>query len=235
MLRVAFQGELGAYGEAAVRSYFGESADPIPSVDFPSVTSSVEFGAVDYGVLPVENSIVGRVEAAILALGRGRVRIVGGVEVAIEHCLLAMPGTDLEGIRRAESHPIALAQCSAFFSDHAQITAVSSYDTAGAAAEVARAGDPARAAIAGAAAAGRYGLQILATGIADRSDNRTRFLIIAPRSIAAKGGRTSAAPSAAMPVSTPLPKCSEEWLTAVLRVVRKPARRIIALLPEISV
>jgi prephenate dehydratase len=177
--RVAFQGEPGAYGEAAIRKYFGASADPVPCSDFPAVATAVRLGSAEYGVLPVENSIVGRVEAAIRALGDARVRIVDEVEVAIEHCLLAVPGTGLASIRSAESHPIALAQCSTFFYIHARIAAIPCYDTAGAAAEVARAADPTRAAIASAAAAKRYGLNVLATGIADRPDNRTRFLIIA--------------------------------------------------------
>ena len=92
--------------------------------------------------------------------------------------MLGIPGASLAGLRVVESHPVALAQCSAFFERHPTIEARSAYDTAGAAQDVARANDVLRGAIASAAAAPRYGLVILAENVEDRADNQTRFLVV---------------------------------------------------------
>jgi prephenate dehydratase len=94
--------------------------------------------------------------------------------------VMGLPGTPLGAVRRVLSHPVALAQCGAFFAAHPGIDAVAFYDTAGAARAVADGGDPAAAAIAGRGAAERYGLAVLAAHVEDRADNQTRFLVVAP-------------------------------------------------------
>jgi prephenate dehydratase len=106
------------------------------------------------------------------------VQAISEVVLPIHHCVLGLPGATLATLRTVESHPVALAQCAAFFARHPGIEARAAYDTAGAAGEVARAGDPARGALASAAAARRYGLDVLAADVEDRSDNQTRFLVI---------------------------------------------------------
>jgi prephenate dehydratase len=105
--------------------------------------------------------------------------VVGEIIRPIRHTLHAVPGAALGRLRRVVSHPVALAQCSRFFDEHRWIEAVASYDTSGAAREVARSGDPAVAAIAAHDVAARYGLEVLATDIHDRADNVTRFFVIA--------------------------------------------------------
>ena len=175
--RVAFQGELGAFSEEAVRTYFGATARPLPCRDFAGVGRALEGGGAEFGMLPIENSLAGSVAPSYDVLGSRRLAVVGEVVSPIHHCVLGVPGARLEGVRRVLSHPVALAQCTRFFAEHTGVEAVSFYDTAGAAREVAERKDPAQAAIASRMAAGRYGLEILAADVEDRPDNQTRFLV----------------------------------------------------------
>lgn len=178
-VRVAFQGELGAFSEEAARRFFSGPIEPVPCREFREVGAAVAGGSVAYGLLPIENTLAGSVVASYDVLAAEPLEVVGEVIVPIHHCLLGVPGTELARTTRVLSHPVALAQCSRFLLEHPTIEAVAVYDTAGAAREVARAGDPAVAAIAGRAAAQRYGLDILASNIEDRPDNQTRFLVVA--------------------------------------------------------
>lgn len=176
MLRVAFQGELGAFSEEAVRAlYGGDNLEPIPCRDFRAAGEAVIGGRVDAAVLPVENSIAGSVGAAYDVLAGLPLRVVGEVVRPIRHCLMAVPGASPDGVRRAMSHPVALAQCTAFLRARPGIEAVAVYDTAGAARQVAESGDPTVAAIASRLAAERYGLEVLVADVQDRYDNQTRF------------------------------------------------------------
>lgn len=178
MTTVAFQGELGAYSEEAVFRFFGEDAAPVPRRDFQEVGDAVACGDVEWGLLPIENTIAGSVVGSYDVLATANVRVVGEVVIPIHHCLLGMPGATLDGLRRIESHPVALAQCARFLQALSGVEALAVYDTAGAAREIARQGDLTRAAIASRRAAGRYGLSVLAAGVEDRPDNQTRFLVI---------------------------------------------------------
>jgi prephenate dehydratase len=179
-VRVAFQGELGAYSEEAVRRYWpGESTEPVPKRSCADVVRALEDGTVDYGMLPIENSLAGNVVATYDALAAARECWVVGEEILpIHHCLLALPGTCLDELTRVASHPVALAQCGRFLERHSNMESEASYDTAGAASDVAASGDRARAAIAGRGAAKRFGLEILASDIEDRPDNQTRFFAL---------------------------------------------------------
>lgn len=178
-VRVAFQGELGAFSEEAARRFFSGPIEPVPCREFREVGAAVAGGSVAYGLLPIENTLAGSVVASYDVLAAEPLEVVGEVIVPIHHCLLGVPGAELARITRVLSHPVALAQCSRFLLEHPTIEAVAVYDTAGAARDVARAGDPTVAAIAGRAAAERYGLDILASNIEDRPDNQTRFLVVA--------------------------------------------------------
>ena len=180
-IRVAFQGELGAYSEEAVRRHWaGEETEPVPRRSCMDVVQAVEEGVVDYGLLPIENSLAGIVVATYDALSASRdASVVGETVLPIHHCLLALPGATLEGLERVASHPVAIAQCGRFLEQHRTFEAEAAYDTAGAARDLAGSGDLSRGAIAGRGAAQRFGLEILASDIEDRPDNQTRFLALA--------------------------------------------------------
>ena len=175
---VAFQGELGAFSEEAVRTWFGPGVEPLPCREFRQVGEAVLSGRVIAGVLPVENSLAGTVQPSYDVLAEPGIVVVGEVIRPIRHCLLGLPGSSLENLSRVISHPVALAQCVNFLSRFPQIEVVAFYDTAGAAREVSEGGDPKVAAIAARAAADRYGLEVLASDLQDRSDNQTRFLVV---------------------------------------------------------
>jgi len=187
-VRSSFQGALGAFSEEAVRLLVPD-AEPVPRTTFEAVVRAVETGEDPYGVVAVENTLAGAVAEAYDALERGDVRVVAEAAIPIRHMLLGLPGATLDALREARSHPVALSQCRGFFSDHPGIRAQAVYDTAGAAEEVAQAGDPGLAAIASRRAGERYGLEVLKADLQDRDDNQTRFYLImrAPEDLAPSG------------------------------------------------
>jgi prephenate dehydratase len=178
--RVAFQGERGAFSEEAIHQCFGDGgAVPVPCREFAALGHAVIDGEAEYGMLPVENSIAGGVAPAYDILGSKRLVVVGEVVQPIRLCLLVVPGAARDGITRVLSHPVALAQCQKFLAGLAGADAIAVHDTAGAARLVAERRDPATAAVAPRAAAGIYGLDIMAENIQDRADNQTRFFVVA--------------------------------------------------------
>jgi prephenate dehydratase len=178
-VRVAFQGERGAFSEEAIRACFGGGAMPVPCRDFPALAEAVTSGAAQYGLLPVENSIAGGVAAAHDVLATMPLEIVGEVVQPIRLCLLGVRGATREGVRRVLSHPVALAQCQAFLGSLPAAEAIAVHDTAGAARMVAQRGERESAAVAGRIAAEIYGLDVLAEDVQDRADNQTRFFMLA--------------------------------------------------------
>lgn len=178
-MRVAFQGELGAFSELAVAQLWGPQADPVPYREFDDVLRAVADGAVDAGVIPVENTTIGRIPGSAEAL-LAFPTLVHADEtlVRIRPCLLAPKGVSVRDLRRVHSHPAALAQCSQYFRDHPWLAAVPSYDTAGAARDIAQHHDGTTGAIAGRPAAARYGLAVLEDDIADMRDNYTCFVVV---------------------------------------------------------
>lgn len=177
-VRIAFQGEPGAFSEEALLSHFPRSVSRLPCREFRDVVRAVERGDADGGVLPVENTLAGSVAAAYDVLADSRLAIVGEIIWPIRHCLLGTSGAPVEELRKILSHPVALAQCTRFLSRQERAEAVAVYDTAGAAKEVAARADPSLAAVAARGAAKRYGLTILVADIQDRDDNQTRFYVI---------------------------------------------------------
>jgi monofunctional chorismate mutase len=187
--RVAFQGELGAYSEEAVRRHWGNRAEPVPARSCADVARAVSRGDVEYGLLPIENTLAGSVVGTYDALAACKdVTVVGEVILPIHHCLLALPGASLDTLATVESHPVALAQCTRFLDRHPHIHPQAAYDTAGAARDVAARGEPTHGAIAGRGAAERFGLSVLAADIEDRPDNQTRFLALAREPVALPPG-----------------------------------------------
>ena len=177
LTRVAFQGDRGAYAELAIAQIWRHPVEAIPYPTFAATVRAVDHGDADACVIPIENSIVGRVDAGAQALAaHPNLRNIGEVSVPVRHCLMAPLGATLEGLRTAASHPVALAQCNRFFEQHTWIKSAKSFDTGGAAREVAESGDVTQGAIASRAAAERYGLAVLQEGIQDTRDNYTRFV-----------------------------------------------------------
>ena len=178
-MTVAFQGELGAFSEEAVRAVFG-AAELAPQLAFEDVFEALEAEAVDRAVVPIENSLFGSVHVNYDLLRTHAVQIVGELNLRIRHHLMAVSGAALGAIQAVVSHPQALGQCRQFLRrDLPDAAPQPTYDTAGAARAVAETGDPTRAAIASQAAAARYGLDVLAAEIEDDAQNFTRFLVLA--------------------------------------------------------
>src|SRR5438309_6810891 len=131
-MRIAFQGEPGAYSEAAAFR-FAPKADVLPCRSFEDVFTAVTEGRATHGILPMENSIGGSIHRNYDLLVQHELPIVGEVELRIEHKLLARPGTRVEQIKRIYSHPQALAQCEMFLQGLTGVEIVATYDTAGSA------------------------------------------------------------------------------------------------------
>ena len=179
-MKVAYQGEPGAYSERAVRASFPD-AEPMPCDTVRLVFSRVTSAEADFGVVPLENSQAGSVNETYELLWHTSIlRIVGEQVVRVDHALLGVPGARLEGVRRALSHWQALAQCEEFLSSM-RIEPVPVHDTAGAARMIAGAHDVEQAAVASVDAAANFGLSVLAERIQTDKENLTKFAVIGSR------------------------------------------------------
>lgn len=177
-LSVSYQGLAGAFSEAAAAALFPDQ-ELQPRRTFSEVFAALESSEVEAAVVPVENTHAGAVADVYDLLRNHRgIRIVAEAVVRVRHCLLAVPGTSLADIKIARSHPQALAQVEDFLR-RSKIQPEVAYDTAGAAADVAAAGDRTVAAVASKRAADRYGLAVLAESIETSPDNFTRFFALA--------------------------------------------------------
>jgi prephenate dehydratase len=197
-MRVAFQGEAGAFSEAAAIQLLGPAIVTVPRATFDSAFGAVGEGQADALLAPVENSLAGSVVRVYDLLLESNLQIVAETILPIEHHLIACPGSALSGIRSVASHPMALAQCERFFVTHADLQRIPAEDTAGSVREVLARGDKSAAAIAGRRAAERYGGIILASDIQDGVENFTRFVLLLPasRDGAARAGAPDFVPAA---------------------------------------
>lgn len=178
-MNIAFQGESGAFSEEAVLALH-PNATAIASGSFEAVFEAVSSGAVDRGVIPIENSLFGSVHQNYDLLQEQDLRIVAEIQLRIRHYLLVVPGSELKDIKSVCSHPQALGQCRSFLREHlAEAEIVVVYDTAGAAKMVSERADGSRAAIASAIAGVQYKLTAIAEGIESDHQNYTRFLSLA--------------------------------------------------------
>ena len=184
--KVVFQGEPGANSHIASREAFPE-AEAIPAPTFEDCFAAVEKGAADLAMIPIDNSLAGRVADIHHLLPDSGLHIVGEHFLPIHFHLMAPKGATLKGIRSVASHIHALGQCRKIVRKHGWKTIVAG-DTAGAAREVAEAGDLTMAALAPALAAEIYGLDILAEQVADAEVNTTRFVILSKEDVRAKPG-----------------------------------------------
>jgi prephenate dehydratase len=212
-LRIAFQGEPGAYSEAAVLAHFGanlgdSSSDrpaptPVPCSSFELVFDRVTSGDCDFGLVPIENSLAGSIHGNYDLLLRHNLHVVGEYLLRVQHCLIARPGAVLSNIRRVISHPQALAQCDGYLhalpppagTDNEGVIIEAVYDTAGSVKMVSEGDDLTVAAVASRRAAELYGMSILAEGIEDNPANFTRFLAIALNTPPPQWGNPAAAVS----------------------------------------
>lgn len=178
-LSVAYAGEPGAFAEDAVLRWFkAPQARPKPS--FRSVFEDVRAGEADAGVVPVESSQLGTIRETLDLLYEFELAIVGEVSVPVRLALLALPGERLETIRMVHSIAAALAQADEFLRAGSW-TIQTTWNTAGAARQIAEGGERGAAAVASARVAGLYGLDVIADGIQTGDDNRTRFAVISPK------------------------------------------------------
>ena len=176
-MRIAYQGEPGAFSEAAARRV-DPQAQLMPCRSFEEVFETVGAESGIYGVLPIENSIGGSIHRNYDLLLSHELPIVAEVELPVVHHLLALPGATLDGLRRVYSHPQGLAQCERFLRSLTSVETIATYDTAGSAKMVADAGLTDAAAIASARAGEVFGLISLAPSVQDFDDNITRFLVV---------------------------------------------------------
>jgi len=184
-IRVAFQGEPGAFSEAAAIQLLGERITTVPRATFDAAFRAIEDRSADALLAPVENTLAGSVVRVYDLLLQSPLTIVAETILPIEHHLIGCPGATLQGLRSVASHPMALAQCERFFSSHPELKRVPAEDTAGSVREALARGDKSGAAIAGRRAAEQYRGVILAEGIQDNAENFTRFVLLVPEKDAA--------------------------------------------------
>ena len=172
---IAFQGEPGANSDMACRAAFPYMTT-LPCPTFEAAMGAVQAGKAELAIIPVENSIAGRVADLHSLLPHTKLKIVAEHFQRVEHCLVALPGVSLKNIKTAKSHVQALAQCRNFLKKN-HITPLIHGDTAGAAREIAEIGDKSVGAIASSLAAKIYNLKVLAGNIEDADHNTTRMLV----------------------------------------------------------
>ena len=177
---VAFQGEPGAYSELAAFEYFNQSSSTQPCETFEEVFKAVEDGieGVDFGLIPIENSLAGSIHRNYDLMLRHNLHFVGEYHLRVSHCLLVLPGVQLKDVERVHSHPQALAQCEANLANLG-VSRIAEADTAGSARIIREREDKQAAALASQRAAVVYDLEILADHMEDNPANYTRFLALA--------------------------------------------------------
>ena len=195
-MRIAFQGETGAYSEEALSALYPD-AQKVPCASFEAAFDAVMSSDVDRAVLPIENSLFGSVHQNYDLLLEHDLKILAEVQLRIRHQLLALPGSTIADIRTVASHPQAIGQCRSFLKENLpDAKIVPSYDTAGAAKMIAESGDVTAAAIASRAAASEYRLEMVAQDIESNHANYTRFLALGrPDAEAGEGLAHSQVPS----------------------------------------
>jgi prephenate dehydratase len=180
-MKVAFQGELGAFSQQAIRQLLGTKAKPVPFQRFDQVFTALAKRQVDSAVVPIENTLHGSVYDNYDLLLKHRFAITAETSVRVVHNLIAPPGVTFRQVRKVFSHPVALNQCLDFFARHRNIEREPFYDTAGSVKMVMQERPPGAAAIASEFAAQIYGGRILKRGIEDDRQNYTRFFLLEPR------------------------------------------------------
>jgi prephenate dehydratase len=185
-LKVAFQGEPGANSDIAAREVY-PGCEPLPCPTFEDALAAVQSGEADLGMIPIENSIAGRVADIHHLLPHAKLHIVGEHFLPIHFNLMAPKGATLKTIKSVESHIHALGQCRRFIRKHGYKPVIAA-DTAGAARHISETSDVTRGALAPKLAAKIYGLSVLAENVEDEEHNTTRFVILSRKRKYAKPG-----------------------------------------------
>jgi chorismate mutase / prephenate dehydratase len=185
-IEVGYQGEPGAYSEAAVHRIFGSSVQPKPCKHFSDVFENVHTDVTKYGVVPIENSIEGSVSQVFDLFLQHDLKVYGELFLRISHSFIVNPGTDFEDVKIVYSHPQALGQCKKYL-EQLNLDLVATYDTAGSVKMIKEKRLTDAAAIAGERAAKIYGMEILANDIADTKNNHTRFLVLSKEALPQSG------------------------------------------------
>lgn len=184
--KVVFYGERGAYTEQAMIDVFGEDVDSYSVPTFKEVMEELKNGNAYYGVLPIENSSTGGITDIFDLLVDYDNYIVGEHEIKVDQCLIGIPGTKIEQIRKVYSHEQGILQCTKFLEEHKDIEPIPYMSTAISAKKVSKDQDPAQAAIASKRAAKCYGLEVLQENINQEDLNATRFIVICREQICLK-------------------------------------------------
>lgn len=179
-MKAAFQGELGAFSQQAIRQLLGPKATPFPCPRFDQVFAALKSRKADCAVVPIENTLHGSVYENYDLLLKYDFVICAETSVRIIHNLIAPPGVSFREVRKVYSHPVALNQCLDFFARHPEIEREPFYDTAGSVKMIMEQRPEGAAAIAGELAAKIYGGKILKKGIEDDRKNFTRFFLLEP-------------------------------------------------------
>ncbi|MCX6149039.1 MAG: prephenate dehydratase [Ignavibacteriales bacterium] len=189
MKTIAYQGETGAYSELAAKKFFGDKIYLSPSLTFEIVFNKVKNGEADFGVVPVENSLYGSVFETYDLLLQHTFKIVGELNLQINHFLMSHKKYKVNQLKKIYSHPQALGQCSNFLRSLKTTEIFPVYDTAGAAKIISIQKEDFAAAVASKFAAEEYRLKIIKGHIQNNKENFTRFLVIAKKKITSgKGG-----------------------------------------------
>jgi len=176
---VAVQGEEGSFSQEAGIKFWGKPVEFKPKRNFEDVTKSVENNEAEYGILPIENSLIGSISTTYDLLLESNLLIIGEVVSDVSHYLLGVKKLPLKKIKKIYSHPAALSQCSTFLENLEDCEIIPVYDTAGSAMMVAKKGDEFSAAIASKLSAKIYNLEIIAEKLEDYPNNQTRFIVVA--------------------------------------------------------
>lgn len=187
---VAFQGARGAFSHKAAQQLFSEDVEVQPCQTFGEIFEAVSTNAVNYGVVPIENTLHGSIHENYDNLLRYSLQIFGETTVRIAHHLIAPPGVTFRSLKRVYSHPVALNQCRIFLQKHSRLEALSYYDTAGSVEMIMRDRPAEAAAIASETAANIYGGTILKRNLEDNSQNFTRFFLLARNNARREGARS---------------------------------------------
>lgn len=182
----AFIGEYGAYSHKACIGYFGDDIKPVPHKTFKDIFDSVQTGACQYGVIPLENSLSGSIHENYDLLQEYNLKIVGEVTIRVKHSLIAHPAASLKEIKTIMGPPPAFSQCKNYLDQYPDIELVPVKATSSAVSRVKELNDPSCAAIASSMAADIFKMRILASSIEDNPRNYTRFAVIAAKE---KGNR----------------------------------------------
>ncbi len=176
-MSAAVLGITGSYSEEAAKRFLGLNSRVIGCADFAEVFSAVRDGKARYAVLPVNNTITGRIEAAVNLLEASEFRVVDQIEMQVCHILAGTPAATLEKVRTIISHPEALRQCAGLFSRFPGLESIPAEDTATGVLRVVMEGKPETAAICSRRAAQKHGAKILLEDIADDTLNKTTFVL----------------------------------------------------------